>query len=290
MGNSRTTEWLLWGLIPVAAAVSIILGLHVSNFVNLNGPSMLVIVSVIFVFIHGYRRYGWKDLSIFFLIAVVAGNFYENLSIATGFPFGNYHYSDQLGPKFIDAPYILNIAYFQMLYLSWTMAGAILDNYANRLQGSSLIALPLVASCIMVMWDMVIDPHMSTISGHWIWHQGGAYFGVPFVNYMGWFLCVLTMNILFALYLSKRGAETAPAIVFTKSFWIQAVCLYLTWPLAFLIKGFCIPDATVISQDGHLWHVRDLYQTAGLVAIVTMCFVALLVFIKVAMLKTVVDS
>jgi hypothetical protein len=39
---------------------------------------------------------------------------------------------------------------------------------------------------------------------------------------MGWFLCEFTMNKLFAFYLSKRGAETALLIVFTKSFWMQA--------------------------------------------------------------------
>ncbi len=37
MSNSRITEWLLWELITVAAAISIILGLDISNFVNLNG-------------------------------------------------------------------------------------------------------------------------------------------------------------------------------------------------------------------------------------------------------------
>jgi hypothetical protein len=65
----------------------------------------------------------------------------------------------------------------------------------------------------------------------------------------------------------------------------------LKWTeLAFLIEGFCIPAATVILQDGHLWHVRDLYQTAGLVAIVIICFVALLVSIKVAVSMRVAKS
>jgi len=192
---------------------------------------MLVIVCVIFTFIHGYRRYGWKDLTVFFIIAIVFGNIYENLSIATGFPFGHYHYSNQLGPKFLYVPIIINIAYFQMLYLTWTMANVIVDNYSNRLKGSYIIVQPVIASFIMVMWDMVIDPHMSTVSGHWKWHQGGAYFGVPFANYMGWFLCVFTMNLLFAFYLSKNGEETAPAILFSKSFWLQALAIYLTWPI-----------------------------------------------------------
>lgn len=288
--KTAKVDWLLWGLIPVAAAISIVQGLHISEFVNVNGPSLLVTVCVIFVFIHGILRYGWKDLLVFFALAVVFGMFYENLSIATGFPFGHYHYTDTLGPKFIYAPYILNIAYFQMLYLSWTMAHVVIDNYSNKLKGSYIFVQPIVASFVMVMWDMVIDPHMSTMSGHWVWHKGGAYFGVPFVNYMGWFLCVFTMNILFSLYMARKNARPTPEIVFTKKFWLQAVCIYLTWPLSFLIKGFCIPATTVTTLDNHVWYVRDLYQTAGLIVIVTMCFIALLVFLKVAVLNHVPED
>ena len=284
MTNSKT-DFFLWSLIPVAAIISIIQGLHVSRIMNLNGPSLLVTVCVIFVFIHGYRRYGWKDLAVFFAISAIFGMFYENLSIATGFPFGHYHYSDQLGPKFIYAPYILNIAYFQMLYMSWTLAHVVIDNYSNRLKGSYVVVQPVIASFIMVMWDMVIDPHMATMSGHWIWHTGGAYFGVPFVNYMGWFLCVYTMNQTFALYMARKNTAMSSDIIFTKKFWMQVVCLYLTWPLSFIIKGFFIPDTTVTSLDNHLWYVRDLYQTAGLIAIVTMCFIAILVTLKVMVLN-----
>ncbi len=290
MGRAKKMDLILWVLISIAALISTVQGLHISNFFNMHGPSMLVIVCVIFTFMHGYQRYGWKDLMVFFFIAIVFGNLYENLSITTGFPFGHYHYTGQLGPKFIHVPYIINIAYFQMLYLAWTLAHVLVDNYSNALKGSYIIVLPVVASFVMVMWDMVIDPHMSTISQHWIWHQGGPYFGVPFVNYMGWFLCVFTMNMLFAFYLSKKGDEAPPAIIFTKRFWMQAVCIYLTWPLSFVIKGFCIPDSTVPTMDGRLWHSTDLYQTAGLISIVTMCFIALLVFIKVAVLNHVPES
>jgi uncharacterized membrane protein len=288
--STSKLDLVLWGLIPVAALISIIQGLHISSFVNLNGPSLLVTVCAIFVFIHGYRRYGWKSLAVFFGISVVFGMLYENLSIATSFPFGHYYYSDSLGPKFIYAPYILTIAYFQMLYMSWTLAHVVIDNYSNKLKGSYVVVQPVIASFIMVMWDMVIDPHMSTMSGHWVWQNGGAYFGVPFTNYLGWFLCVYTMNQLFALYLAKKGETTTPEVVFKRKFWMQLVILYLTWPLSFLIKGFSIPDSTVTTLDQHAWYVRDLYQTAGLIAIVTMVFIAVLVTIKVLVLNHVPKS
>ncbi|WP_414470549.1 hypothetical protein [Methanobacterium sp. ACI-7] len=42
--------------------------------------------------------------------------FFENLSIAKGFPFGFYHYSLSLG--FLTVPLIIIFAYFSIGYLS----------------------------------------------------------------------------------------------------------------------------------------------------------------------------
>ena len=42
------------------------------------------------------------------------------------------------------------------------------------------------------MWDIVMDPFMSTISKGSIWKEGGGFFGVPFGNFLGWYLCVYT--------------------------------------------------------------------------------------------------
>jgi Carotenoid biosynthesis protein len=38
------------------------------------------------------------------VIAFIVNNFYENLSILTGFPFGHYHYTEALGPKLFLVP------------------------------------------------------------------------------------------------------------------------------------------------------------------------------------------
>jgi len=37
----------------------------------------------------------------------------------------------------------------------------------------------------MTGWDVVMDPGMAA-AGNWIWENGGAYFGVPRRNYLGW--------------------------------------------------------------------------------------------------------
>jgi hypothetical protein len=68
--------------------------------------------------LHGLRRYSLKEFFIFFVIAFIVSNFYENLSILTGFPFGHYHYTDALGPKLFLVPLLIAPAYFGCGYLA----------------------------------------------------------------------------------------------------------------------------------------------------------------------------
>jgi Carotenoid biosynthesis protein len=58
--------------------------------------------------LHGLRRYSLKEFLIFFVIAFIVSNFYENLSILTGFPFGHYHYTRRhSAPSFFSCRYSL---------------------------------------------------------------------------------------------------------------------------------------------------------------------------------------
>jgi uncharacterized membrane protein len=52
-----------------------------------------------FAIVHGVRRYGWRHFIIFFFFTFVISWSYETSSILSGFPFGRYDYTGQLGPK-----------------------------------------------------------------------------------------------------------------------------------------------------------------------------------------------
>ncbi len=41
---------------------------------------------------------------------------------------------------------------------------------------------------LLTSWDFVLDPAMSqTTIPFWIWEQPGAFFGMPYENFAGWF-------------------------------------------------------------------------------------------------------
>ncbi|PWU58349.1 carotenoid biosynthesis protein, partial [Micromonospora globispora] len=58
------------------------------------------------------------------LVAVATGGGFaiEALGVATGFPFGSYDYSGQLGPKLAGVPLIIPLAWTWMAWPAWLTA------------------------------------------------------------------------------------------------------------------------------------------------------------------------
>ena len=163
-----------------------------------------VLSAAAFAFALGSRRHGWRGMLVFAAICLAVGNVIENVGVATGFPFGRYRFLELMGPKIGDVPLLLGLAYIGMAYVSWMLARMILDAGVAGRSSRSIIVLPLLASLIMTTWDVAQDPVWSTILHGWIWYEGGAWFGVPLSNYLGWFETVFLINLLFGLC-QRRG-------------------------------------------------------------------------------------
>lgn len=216
------------------------------------------------------------------MITVVSWS-YETLSILTGFPFGHYHYNLELLPPAVGlVPAIIMPAYFAMGYLSFVIASILLDKRDSGIKGSEIILLPTIASFVMVMWDICMDPNNSTISGFWTWHNGGAYFGVPFVNFLGWFLCVFTFYLIFVLFLrwTDKKKESS-VVVLSKAFWILPPLLYVSRAIEYFGNIFLKESVEVMSPEGHVWWTGDIYGSLALMSIFTMIFVSFYAVVRV---------
>src|SRR5258708_23385999 len=55
-----------------------------------------------------------------------------------------------------------------------------------------------------------MDPGGGAILDSWIWVRGGANFGVPVSNFLGWYLTVYVIYQLFALYLRRHPTNRNP--------------------------------------------------------------------------------
>ena len=226
---------------------------------------------------------GWRSASAFLAICLVVTFSIENLGVLTGLPFGHYHFVVGAGLPHIGAiPVIVGFLYFGIGYPSWIVAGVLLDRAGlqpdNRFR---LIALPLVASFVMVQWDVVMDPSSSTLGGAWVWHNGGGYFGVPMTNYLGWYLTVWIFFQAFAYWqFAQRNKQAFQAVDRRSLFWLIPIFMYLGAGLCQVLPLFTTEDAIIVDAGGRHWRAYDLRETTVIVMSATMLATSVLALLR----------
>jgi putative membrane protein len=277
-GVSNILLWIFIALYVLIGAARLLHNPHLQRLT----PFISVAILMGFAIVHGVRRYGWMPFVVFFILTFVISWSYETSSILSGFPFGHYVYADKLGPKLWLVPMLIMPAYFSMGYIAWTIGHILLDRFDNQLVGAEVVLVPVLASFVMVMWDLCIDPASSTVTGAWIWRDGGGYFGVPFVNFLGWYLCVFTIYLVFAVYLRHSSEWTRETNLSERSTWTLPALMYAAVMLPRLIEPVAGDSVQVTSHDGHVWWTGDIHTASALVALFTMLFVTVLALVRVS--------
>jgi uncharacterized membrane protein len=234
--------------------------------------------------VHATLFYGWKNALVLLAICLVITFTMENIGVATGFPFGHYHF--EVGSDLIHVgaiPIIVGPLWFGMGYFAWIVAGTLLGGAHRRLRGKiELIALPIVAAFVMTQWDVVMDPPEATISKAWIWHDGGAHFGVPISNYLGWVLTSWLFYQAFAIYLSRRRDVLAGTIEREHALRLVAILLYLCSGLTHVTPWVIGQSGEVADAAGHVWRIGDLRETTVVILLFTMMFTSMLAGLRLA--------
>ena len=280
--NRSGTSLALWALLMLYA-IARVLQVFPGRVPMLAVLALHILPPIVFALVHGAMLYRGRGILAFFGICSVIGNIFENVGARTGFPFGHYYFTELMGPKLFAVPILLGVAYLGMAYLSWTLARLILGNVRSPLAGFAVVTLPLFAAFIMVAWDFSQDPVWSTILHLWIWQDGGAYFGVPVSNFLGWYLTVYVFYQLFALFL--RGHSAGPGPLPT-SYWHQAVLFYALSAAGNVLLIIPRVGLSVVSDPtGAQWRVSDITGTCTLVSIFTMGAFALFAWARIAVQK-----
>jgi len=269
--NKATLMWAFFAVIGI--------GLLLTPFAR--GVQLPVIVlQVVFALVHGARRYGWRAIVVFIVGGLLISNILENLSISTGFPFGDYHYTGS--GKIFQVPWFIGPAYLATGYLAWVVATVLLGDIHRKASWLTTIGTPVVAAFTMTLWDLSFDPIASTIHQNWIWEDGGGFFGVPLGNFLGWTFTVYLFVQVFALYVHFRGQLPEASTDRGLGSALQGTILYGLTAVGFFF-GYSTEDHTQVTDAiGNVWKTADIYETSALVTVYGMFFVTLLAVLRIA--------
>ncbi|NJE29628.1 carotenoid biosynthesis protein [Thermococcus sp. 18S1] len=149
----------------------------------------------------------WRDFPKFFLISVIVGFLAEIVGTNLCTPFGCYHY-ENLQPQVFGVAVFVPFAWAVFGLVSYLTARYFLEDNRFRL---------VFASLLMVVLDLSIDPIMTWWDA-WVWDTTTAinWFGIPWTNYLGWFVVSLTFFCLYERFskvrIEKELLQSGPAI------------------------------------------------------------------------------
>jgi uncharacterized membrane protein len=167
---------------------------------------------------HAWLTRGIRVAAALVATATVGGFAIEAIGVATGFPFGTYDYSGQLGPKLLGVPLIIPLAWTWMAWPAWIAAMRLTDRRPARV---------VLAAVGLAAWDLFLDPQM-VAEGYWTWRDPVPALpgvpGIPIGNYLGWlgFALLLMTALSFASGHPRSIGDPQDRPVFALWYWTYA--------------------------------------------------------------------
>lgn len=188
------------GYLWMAYAAFAVVGLFAARFPDAPGAGMGALVSTVLIALPALgglvRRFGLIRAGYCVGLLSALGFAVELVGVITGFPYGRFYYSGELGPELGGhVPYILPVSWVPLV-LGAVAATEPVGGGRSRLDYAGWV---LRAAGLLVLLDGVLDPGAALL-GLWVWPTGGAYYGVPASNYLGWLLSsLLAVGLILSL-------------------------------------------------------------------------------------------
>lgn len=143
-------------------------------------PVTLLLSTILLLYFHS----DWnRNFVAFLLITYLTGFGIEAVGVATGIIFGEYSYTDVLGPQLADTPLMIGINWIILIYA----VGTILATY-----NWPLVIKALAGAVLMLLLDFTMEPVAISLN-FWKWSEDT----VPLVNYIAWFTISFFLLLVF---------------------------------------------------------------------------------------------
>ncbi|MCK5031500.1 MAG: carotenoid biosynthesis protein, partial [Thermoplasmatales archaeon] len=172
----------------------------------------LFIITVFIVWlslvIYSYTKYGSKKTVMYFLPMILAALFIESAGVASG----RYYYPGYI--VYLSAigggvPLIIILAWSANLFLLFNMAKHAVSKVYQKRNFLQIFLISLITGCFAVCLDLLEDP-LAHYNNWWIWKEtlgGVTFYGVPLLNFMGWFVLIFYMTLATLLIERSRFSE-----------------------------------------------------------------------------------
>jgi len=203
--------------IKTAVAFALIIGSMMSTWFNhrekiLSSQRIVTIYEfmqffwAVVLFINAWATRGFQRALTFFGVCLLYGVILENTGIIIGF-FGESQYRYYLGISehyTLPAPIATILGWAIMFYVSTWLAEYISRHFSvlNR----SALGMAVFTSILATSLDFQIDP-MASLSGvWWKWDPRlpGWFLGVPFMNFLAWFVAFIPFTFTYYWYRNHR--------------------------------------------------------------------------------------
>jgi carotene biosynthesis associated membrane protein len=211
--------------------------------------SLPIVLGAATALAYGIVAIGPRKTLLFAVAAYAISITSELVGTGTGWPFGNYAYTDFLGHKVLGrVPFTIPMSWFCMGFTSYLLGTRLAEQLGARRR--TLVSLAFGA-WFLTVWDLVLDPAMANDSlriRFWIWKEAGPYFGMPIKNLVGWSLTGLVFMSVGRLLWREN---------------VNAASLPMTIPLAIYVANLLF--AMTISASVGLWAPVALALALGLI-------------------------
>lgn len=151
----------------------------------------------------------------FVLIAVTIGWASEELGSQYGWFFGDYTYTDVLGPTVGSVPFVIPLMWFALTYIAYVLSNLMV--WQTPVDGVTPLGQTLtqsfLAAMIVTAYDLGADPYLVFELKAWIMHKpDGWWFGETLQGFVGWMFVSFTIIFLFRLTLRRRPPVAAAEV------------------------------------------------------------------------------
>ena len=227
----------IFSLRQIAVSVAVLLLLATGAFLvsNVELPQWSHIVSSINVVLlaipaiwASVRWLGRRDAIILFAAIGVLGLGIETFALVTGFPYGSFTYSAAVGYRLFGlTPWTVAFAWTPLVLAAYAIAARSFGSRTLRIISITLILLA---------FDLVLDAG-SVRLGFWRYENGGAFYGVPVSNFLGWLLSGAIAAAVIELIIGRiKPLLPAPTQLISSAFLIV-----FFWTFVALFSGMTGP-------------------------------------------------